>query len=141
MSTRGTCYIVNTLVPTNSSYAPQDIDNFEGDTTDVIRIDIKNEPKISRQITHCKGFRPHTALLVHGMLVKGSNTRSYKIFPLLSFCYAFLGSEADSHGFVLEIPTTKQSEVIYLTAPTTAEASQNFQEILGQCVSNLIYLR
>ena len=80
MSTRGTGDSVNKLVPFSiSSYPPQDIDNFEGDANDVIRLAINNEPKISRQITHSKGFRPHTAL-VHGVLTEGLNARSYKIF-------------------------------------------------------------
>ena len=48
---------------------PKVIPNYGKNTTDVIRLTIKNEPKISRQISHSKGFRPHTAF-GNGMLSK-----------------------------------------------------------------------
>ena len=50
---------------------------------------------------------------------------------LMGILIPVLGSEADSHGFVLEIPASNRSEVIYLTAPTTAEVSQKFRETSG----------
>ena len=37
--------------------------DFGANNTDVIRLTIKNEAKIHRQISHCKGFRPHTAFV------------------------------------------------------------------------------
>ena len=41
--------------------------------------------------------------------------------------YAIPGSEAASHYFVLTIPASETSPVIYLTAPTEAEVGQTFR--------------
>ena len=54
--------------------------------------------------------------------------------------YPVTGSEAASHYFVLTIPASETSPVIYLTAPTEAEVGETFREVMDEMKTNVFVL-